>query len=315
MIFDEWAILGGPLEDLPIPKEKRTSPTKSSPINPNPLMKKPAILSNRAKTSDHSSPLLSTRKPAIVARFSSEEIHKKFDVDAMLKNLKPQRHDSFTYNEKAEKQGADPDDAHPQLTSGASGFKVDSKTDFMSALTASLDADSESSRSNSTNHSAESLLNSFGLSSNIGPAANKRRWMTLPSNCLATIQENDAEDSRGGVPEPSGKKALMSCKSSQVQKKGDALDTELVFHHEKVKPKQFRVPRIKHDDEMNHSSSFLDNLTPMSEKEVMKKIEDPPPPPPPPDRPRSLSPNDDDIESAGTAFLDAVSRSMGFGQG
>ena len=301
MLFDEQSILGGPLEMPPTPNEKKTSPA-TSPLSDAKELKKPAILSSRSKTSDETKSTLVTSKPAIISRFSSEEGHKKFDVDAMLKSSQQYQRDTLLSNAgKSEKSGNETDDSN-NPTSGDSGFKVDSKSDFMSALTAtSLDVDSDASPSKSANRSTDMLLNSFGTSSSsFGPAANRRRWMTLPSNALATIQENDSGDSR----------LKLSSVRRKKEVEGDALDAELILHQEKVKPLQFRVPQVKPSDEAKPMSSFLDDYTPPAsikkeDKEVGEDILD--------NKQRSLPKDNDEIESAGTAFLDTISKQ--FGQG
>ena len=291
MLFDEWAIFGGPLEDAQDMKAT-TSPTKSPPS-------RPAILSNRSKTAGKGT--LSSR-PNIVERYSSEDSpklrpQKKFDVDAMLKtSVTPKPADVSTNNDTT--SGTD------SLTSRESGFKVDSKGDFMSALTATLDDNPDTSTQESTSRNAESLFKSTAL----GPAANRRRWMTLPTNALATIQESDdVDDSRGGDREPQRTFSL---------KGDDSTDGEMVLHPgEKKKSRQMRVPHVKPNENAELLSSFLDSVIPPTKKEddtkkeQDKEVNDSPPLI---DKQRSL-PTEGDIESAGTAFLDAISKSMGFG--
>jgi hypothetical protein len=127
--------------------------------------------------------------------------------------------------------------------------------------------------------------------------------MTLPA--MATIQESDTEDNRIGTQESS----LTSQSSYDSDKKGPSLDTELIVHGEKAKPKQFRVPQVTKVDSTSGISSFLDILSAQSTKAEndgadstpLKLFENR----------ETLRANDDDIESAGTAFLDKISLSMG----
>ena len=281
MVFDEWAIFGGPLE-----KPLHVKPP--SPIKPS--IKKPSIISNRAKTADVSSGL---SRPSIVQRYSSQDespkisLTKKFDVDAMLAGTLPP-------NLSTSSAAISEDTTN--LTSGEAGFAVDNKSDFMSALKATLD-------SSETSDAEKPLLTQ-------GPAANRRRWNTLPLNALATIQEGDTEDLRTN----SERDPPLPLSSSM---KDSSMDSELVLHpsEKKKKSKQMRVPQVKPtDDNVEQTmSSFIDNLVLPTEKEQKNEVNDNPAKDP--NKLRTLPTDDKDIETAGTAFLDAISKSMGFGQG
>jgi hypothetical protein len=282
MLFDEWAILGGPLEQ---PLLVRTS----SPNNIPPL-RKPKIISNRAKTTTEITG--DSSRPIIVGRYSSAESSKidqvrKFDVDAMLKNSRAEN----------------PLEPTPSLTSRDAGFKVDSKSDFMLALTASLGPEPDSPPKPSTNRPAESLLKSVAH----GPAANRRRWNTLPSNALATIQENDSDLSRAGYPEQLGQPSVASSLILQ----GQSIESELVLRRgeNKKSSRQFRVPQLKL---INESTEPLLSIV---DSAVKNRIIEENKPPEFSNKQRTLPINDGDIETAGTAFLDAISKSMGFGNG
>ena len=291
MVFDEWALFGGPLEK-PI-LVKSNEPT---------TLDKPKVISSRAKTIDISK---ASSRPSIIERYSSEEspknsLVKTFDVDAMLN---ANRFESGTSN--VDSGGTTSSENDSNLTSGQAGFAVDSKSDFMSALTASLDADAadpDSSSSNSGSSTSESLSRPMMTQ---GPAANRRRWNTLPLNALSTIQENDTEDIRS-----SDKESLLPTTKPLSLKKNDS---ELVLHPEekKKKSKQFRVPEVK---PMGHDplSSFIDDIVQSTENEQKREVKDPQATP---EKQRTLPTNDKDIETAGTAFLDAISKSIGFGNG
>ena len=288
MVFDEWAIFGGPLE-----KPLHVKPP--SPIKPS--ITKPSIISNRAKTADVSSGL---SRPSIVQRYSSQDespkisLTKKFDVDAMLAGTLPP---NLGTSAAATGQGFISDD-NTNLTSREAGFAVDNKSDFMSALKATLDSTSETS-------DAEKPLLAQG-----GPAANRRRWNTLPLNALATIQEGDTEDLRTN----SERDPPLPLSSSM---KDSSMDSDLVLHpsDKKKKSKQMRVPQVKPTDDNGDQSmsSFIDNLVLPTEKEQKNEVNDDPAKDP--NKQRTLPTDDKDIETAGTAFLDAISKSMGFGQG
>lgn len=294
MLFDEHAIMGGPFEDLSVKGEPmKPSPTTStSKVIP---LKKPTMLS-RSKTSNEPG-MFSAPKPEIIQRFSSEESHKKFDVDAMLQSSR-----SYEGGKSSELIVNDNDDL--LVTSGDSGFKVDSKNDFLSALRVAQSLESNidvSPKSNTSNRNAD-LINALGSMG--GGQGNRRRWMTLPA--MATIQENDTDESRAGAPASTEAPPI-----SRVQEKGDTLDSELILHTAKTKSKQMRVPQMEKSDNISGISSFLDDMTPtmvkiVEEPEKGKEIK------PPSDKQKSLPANDDDIESAGSAFLDVISKSIGF---
>ncbi|KAL3808937.1 hypothetical protein ACHAXA_001128 [Cyclostephanos tholiformis] len=287
MLFDEWAIFGGPLENpisVAITSKKRS-------------LSKPEIISNRARTTTGISPQLS--RPSIVERYSSESLDisrvKRFDVDAMLKpnipkpNI-PKQDNHIVSNE-----------TNP-LTSVSGGFKVDSKNDFMLALNASLDTEpylaKDAPEQKSTTRGAENLFKSVVH----GPAANRRRWNTLPLHSLATIQENYSDR------DPPGQQVSSSNKEREL------IETELVFHPEEKtkKSRQFRVPHVKLNDDLESMSSFFDRIVPPTKE---KQGKDDVKPPQIVDTSRTLPTDDVDIETAGTAFLDAISKSMGFGDG
>ncbi|KAL7554277.1 hypothetical protein ACHAWF_017721 [Thalassiosira exigua] len=286
MLFDESEIMGGPLEHAQ--QIRPPSPKK-------PLTNRPSILSGRAKTSAEKD--LHSPRPSIVARYSSEESptvsdKKTFDVDAMLGlDATPQRSD-VTANNAVESVSDDT----LAVTSGEAGFKVDSKNDFMSALRTAVsldDSNPELPRQSTTR--ADPFIK---------PKRQERRWMTLPLNALATIQENDGDDRVGSVGD------LQP--TIQPPKNGDSIDTELVLKAgEKQAMKKFRVPQVapqvKPSDNAEQLSSFLDSLAPPKQE---KAIDDKPRAP---EKQRTLPKDDKDIEAAGTAFLDSLSKSMGFG--
>lgn len=316
MVFDEQTIFGGPLEK-PIIEERVTQSSASEALSPTSDIdgtKKPSLLL-RSKT-DQASFSTSAARPQIIERYSSVEsppkcAPKQFDVDAMLglkSPTKPGPADVFQDNESksqrvtrgAEASGNDQSTvaALPpsSLTSDAAGFNIDTKTDFMSALTASLDESDHGPLAQSLNDSRPVT----------GPAGNRRRWMTLP---LAPIQEHD------GV----GFSANGSA-SQLNQTPSKAVASDMVLRHEErnTRSKQFRVPAKFQDNENNTEetadglTSFLDSLSPPStiekedEKGSSRKIAD---------KQRSLPASNEEIESAGTAFLDQISKNLGIGGG
>lgn len=276
LLFDERAILGGPPENplfATITRKKKS-------------LGRPEIISNRARTTTGTSPQLP--RPNIVQRYSSESPNtsrvKIFDVDAMLKP-----------------SSIVSDEMNP-ITSVSGGFKVDSKNDFMLALNASLDIEpdlvKDAPAQKSTTRGEENLFKSVAH----GPAANRRRWNTLPLHSLATIQENDTDR------EPAGQQIALS------KKQRESIETELILHpgEKEKKSRQFRVPHVELNDNLESMSSFFDRIVPPTkEKQGEEDIKLPPKM----GAPRTLPTDDVDIETAGTAFLDAISKSMGFGDG
>jgi hypothetical protein len=281
MLFDEWAILGGPLEK---PLIVKTNSQNNAPIS------KPKIISNRAKTTTGIS--AGSSRPIIIGRYSSEESSKldqakKFDVEAMLKT-----------NVSLAENPSTVVDLTRSLTSKDSGFKVDSKSDFMLALTRSLESEPDSAPKRTAGRAADNFLKSVAH----GPAANRRRWNTLPSNSLATIQENDADLSRSGGPDQLGQQS-----GDSLMTQGESIESELVLRRgeKKTTSRQFRVPQLKLNDSIEPPSSEIDPTDKSRATEVKNSTI----------KPRTLPINDGDIETAGTAFLDAISKSMGFGKG
>ena len=311
MVFDEQTIFGGPLEK-PIVEERAMQPSGSEASSPTSDMdgtKKPSPIL-RSKTSDQASLSTSTVRPQIIERYSSVEsppkcAPKQFDVDAMLGLKSPtepgsagvfQDDESVPHTRGAEAPGNDLSTVAAQLpssiTSDAAGLNIDTKTDFMSALKASLDESDHGS-------SMQSLDDSRPVT---GPAGNRRRWMTLP---LAPIQEHDGVGFSANSTNPTSLKAVPS---------------DMVLRHEErnTRSKQFRVPAKSQDNHIDAEvaadglTSFLDSLSHPDtiekgdEKESSHKIAS---------KQRSLPTSNEEIESAGTAFLDQISKNLGIGGG
>lgn len=246
----------------------------------------------RSKTS--SEPVV-TPKPMIIERFSSEESKpQSFDVDAMLQSSKS--HQSA-------------DTSRILASSKDICLRVDTRNDFMSAMREAAAHDTNDSEENS--QLSSHLISSLGSMSS-GGASNRRRFFTLPA--MATIQESDTEENRSGVMESS----FTSQSPNLTDKKRLALDTEMFVRGDRTKPKQFRVPQVTKIDDIGGSStdgisSFLDsisqpppkvkeqeiNITPTDTNSSESSLKQ-----------NTLLANDDDIESAGTAFLDKISKTM-----
>ena len=159
-------------------------------------------------------------------------------------------------------------------------LKIDTKTDFQTALNSMLSPSSSSP---------------FGSTS--GPAATRRKWMTLPSSSLATIQEdNDRMDER---------QEFNDVQSyGEADDKGDALDTEL-FKTKANKVKQFRVPKLQQISSSDNHKSLLEETTPTEITSSMSSDEN--------DKPKKVVPKtDEEIADAGTAFLDMIGENFGY---
>ena len=240
----------------------------------------------------------------IIERFSSEETKpQSFDVDAMLQSSK-------SYEP--------PETNNAPVSSRDIGLRVDTRNDFMSALREAA-ANENNNDSGDNDQISNHLISSLGSMSSGGAAASRRRFFTLPA--MATIQESDTEENRPGGLDSS----LTSQSPKLLEKKGTALDSELILHRDRPKPKQFRVPQLvpKTTDVSSSTdgiSSFLDSLSqpPLStnvDKETSGATQtgttansselsvDQ----------NTLPANDDEIETAGTAFLDKISETIDMG--
>lgn len=158
----------------------------------------------------------------------------------------------------------------------ANGLKIDTKIDFQAALNSMTSPNSSSS---------------FGSASL--PAANRRKWMTLPSSSLATIQEDND-------------KMIENQDNSTATDPidhGDALDTEL-FKTKTSTVKQFRVPKLKKTSKSTSVESleehiFDDDKAPnitMNENQGITKV---------------VPKTDKEIADAGTAFLNDLGKRLG----
>lgn len=162
-------------------------------------------------------------------------------------------------------------------------LKVDTKSDFQFALSAGI--------SPNGNTSPFGAGPGFGISA--GPAASRRKWLA-GSVSLSTISEdNDVIDSTVVKPRPAEKEVAPI----------NAIDTEIVLHSAKPsKVKQMRVPKVQ-----QHTTSKEEIQVKMIDAMEELNSNDS-------DSQSSMTiPNMDEIESAGTAFLDSINATYGFG--
>lgn len=202
---------------------------------------------------------------------------------------------------------------------------VDSVSDFKNALETGYREEIESDELlvndvAGTNDAAQAMIKAFS-----GPAVGRKRWMTAPAPNLATISEDTAGDAL----------AFDTLEAEQTMETLDSLDTELLLKPKKSKPKQMRVPNVdkaaKNGDQgsdatggddkgdMGFGSPIEDIALSMSSVTVDAVLQeetgiD--------DKSKSdatvstkgantLPRTDDEIESAGISFLEAIERSFG----
>jgi hypothetical protein len=174
------------------------------------------------------------------------------------------------------------------------------------------------------------MIGAFGgLGNSTGPAANRRRWMTAPSSALATIREdqdaieNKETPERMNAPQPwssPGNESSESDSTSSVPdsptKSVDALDTELVLRAKATKAapvKQMRVPRVQTiggsvtdnatiDIAATTTLSLIDTNVTKEENLIS----------PTNSTSSTIPTTDEEIESAGTAFLDVIGKNLGY---
>jgi hypothetical protein len=172
-------------------------------------------------------------------------------------------------------------------------IKMDSASDFRSALEAgNLEAGNDAMYEGPTNGGASAAIAMIKAFS--GTPMGSRRWMTAPTPGLATIREDADGDN-------SGRGALSISKNSPPKKSQgplDSLDTELFLRPSGSSVKQMRVPKV------NKSGASIEVKAPPSiektDSEENSKASL-----------KSLPGSDEEIESAGTAFLDVIGRSLG----
>lgn len=161
--------------------------------------------------------------------------------------------------------------------------KVDSKSDFQSALRAAVsDDDIFEKPAASGSAAAKNMIQAFS-----GPMTGTRRWMTAPSNrALSTIRE--AEDGDDESPADSSPLRLPVAMLSDLPKKDG--DGEMVINRPKTS-KQMRVPKVRKADTMGSQTKLTPQETPVNSSGTLT--------------------SDDEIESAGEAFLDVIGKSLG----
>jgi len=202
---------------------------------------------------------------------------------------------------------------------------VDSVNDFKNALETGYREEIESdellvneSSIAGTSDAAQAMMKAFS-----GPVVGRKRWMTAPAPNLATISEDAAGDAT----------AFDKFEEQQTVGTLDSLDTELLLKPLKSKPKQMRVPNVKkagkkadqdsdttgdEEGEMGFGSPLEDIAASMSSVAVDAVLQEEASIDesksntiPSTEGGDTLPRTDDEIESAGISFLEAIERSFG----
>eukprot|EP00934_Nitzschia_sp_Nitz4_P007743 Nitzschia sp. Nitz4//scaffold22_size323478//75040//86490//NITZ4_000513-RA/size323478-snap-gene-0.540-mRNA-1//-1//CDS//3329542953//7733//frame0 len=221
-------------------------------------------------------------------------------------------------------------------------LKVDSVTDFRSALKAgSLEVEKDDPLYDNQSQSRGARTAMAMVQAYSGLQGSKR-WGTAPGLHLATIREDGDTDN-----EADG--SLTPTVVSRRKPAGplDALDTELFVNPAKNTVKQMRVPQTRRGKKANPTGTSLASIADELEEDSLGPLQSPTSgtvfegdpnqllsvlnfdspasspskdpnisrPPPLRQRSQTLPVTDAEIESAGTSFLDAIEKSLGFGPG
>lgn len=162
--------------------------------------------------------------------------------------------------------------------------KIDSKNDFQSALRAAASDDDFDRPESDGAGAAKAMIQAFsGIS-----GGSSRRWMTAPSRGLSTIRESDDGDN----------KMMEDVESPSIEPaETDSFDSEIVMNATKRNVKQMRVPKLQKSATLNPTT--IAALKP--EPNELLSI----------DSASTLPRSDEEIENAGTAFLDVIGKSLG----
>jgi hypothetical protein len=165
--------------------------------------------------------------------------------------------------------------------------KIDSKTDFQSALRAAASNEDFDRLESDGAGAAKAMIQAF---SGVG-GGSSRRWMTAPSRGLSTIRETEDVDSVYN-----GMSAIVESLPSQ-DLEADSFDKELVLNTPKRSVKQMRVPKFLKSATLNPTAIAAMKPEP---KELLLT-----------DAQSTLPRSDEEIENSGTAFLDVIGKSLG----
>ena len=179
-------------------------------------------------------------------------------------------------------------------------IKIDSKSDFQSALRAAVAAEDDFDKPEGDgSRSAKAMIQAFG-----GTNTGSRRWMTVPTRALTTIREGDDTDIEEAARGAEGVSREKTVESSPLapNKNTDTLDNEIERNRPKTSVKQMRIPRGRKSSSTTFDLSsieFNDTGVTSFEESVAES------------KPQSVPKTDEEIESAGTAFLDVLGKNLG----
>jgi len=198
-------------------------------------------------------------------------------------------------------QDCETDDCLSPTNSSQKEVKVDSQFDFRNALNSATSNDDGFRMTNTSKTSKNSFdMSNFTGSSNT--LSGRRKYMTLPTLGLATIEED--REAKKSDNDPA---ILATDRTSGIidRKYGNTLSTESLKAAAKSHrgAKQFRIPKLKKDTEQEQEKdeglSFL-----FSGSDSLVKV---------PEKRDKIPKTDKEIEASGTAFLDVIEKNLGLG--
>jgi hypothetical protein len=172
-------------------------------------------------------------------------------------------------------------------------LKIDTKSDFQFALSAGI--------------SPNGVSCPYGAGTPFGPAASRRKWLATGSISLATISEdndNNVTVDNVGFGRSSLSDNIVNMSATETEETAvNDIDTEIVLHSSKPsKVKQMRVPKVQQprNNEEVREDKNVDVLEDLNGNDS--------------DSQSSMTiPSMDEIENAGTAFLDSINATYGLG--
>ena len=177
-----------------------------------------------------------------------------------------------------------------------SNYTPDSKEDFLMAL-AKGSAEMTGDSLVAFNGGGAGGFSAAGLTG-------RRKFMTLPSSALATIREDfDSDENEDGErQQQASSSASQNAKGASEPKdqKPSVINAEMILRPKKKNVKQMRRPLLKRSNSADDAPISRPAASPGSPPIIEKND-------------GSAQSFDDAIESAGTAFLDAIGQNMGFG--
>ena len=179
----------------------------------------------------------------------------------------------------------------PNAAPNAKQLKVDTKSDFQFALTAGASSPSNTG-----------IVSPFGALP-FGPAANRRKWLGASASLATISEDHDKIDEK--VDKENGMGQSVTSSDNVGDPVLDIIDTEIVLNSSKpTKVKQMRVPKIQRSIEPEEDKQ---------DKKTIETSEDANSVGSDSVQSSKTVPNMDEIETAGTAFLDSIGESYGFG--